>query len=258
MDMDKETIAVQNDKKKKTEKIISIATSLLLALAVLFCGVVVYQIQTKRYVSIFGCSVFRIISDSMEPEIPVGALIISKETDIEKIEIGDIICFRSLESYMAGSIVTHRVVGITTKNDALALRTRGDSNNSEDGFYVTANNLVGKVIYHTKENSFITNSYAVLTSGVGFFSLIVIPVILITVVILHEYIKKIKKEISELKEKIESEATAETTPPEEILTDSLEQDSIHQNDGEPINMNDSSPVEDISATTIAEKQEAET
>ena len=210
------------DGKKLSEKIWSVATSILLVLALLFCFSVVYQMQTKRFVSVFGCSVFRVITDSMEPEIPVGALIISKETSIEKIEVGDVICFRSLESYMNNSVVTHRVVGITEKNGEIALRTRGDSNNSEDGFYVTRYNLIGKVIYHTEEGSFITNAYALLTSGIGFFTLIVIPVIVITVYILHEYLGKIKKELQQMKEELQQNSS----------DDFDESDSVHRTDGE--------------------------
>jgi signal peptidase I len=208
--------------KKLSEKIWSVVTSILLVLALLFCFSVVYQMQTKRFVSVFGCSVFRVITDSMEPEIPVGALIISKETSIEKIEVGDVICFRSLESYMNNSVVTHRVVGITEKNGEIALRTRGDSNNSEDGFYVTRYNLIGKVIYHTEEGSFITNAYALLTSGIGFFTLIVIPVIVITVYILHEYLGKIKKELQQMKEELQQNSS----------DDFDESDSVHRTDGE--------------------------
>ena len=208
--------------KKLSEKILSISTSILLVLALLFCFSVVYQMQTKRFVSVFGCSVFRVITDSMEPEIPIGALIISKETPIEKIEVGDVICFRSLESYMNNSIVTHRVIGITEKNGEIALRTRGDSNNSEDGFYVTRYNLIGKVIYHTKEGSFITNAYAILTSGIGFFTLIVIPVIVITVFILHEYLAKIKKELQQMKEELQQNSS----------DDFNDLDNIHPNEGE--------------------------
>ena len=197
-------------KKKTSDKIISVLTSLLLAFAVIICFTVVYQMQTKRYVSLFGCSVFRVVSDSMEPEIPVGALIISQKTDIEKIELGDIICFRSLESYMYDQIVTHRVVGIEkTRNGEIAFRTRGDSNYSDDGFFVTKTNLIGKVIYHTDEGSFITNAYAVLTSGIGFFTLIVIPVIVITVIILHENIKKITNEMKAIRAELDREAKKE-------------------------------------------------
>ena len=225
-----EEISPQKKKRKLSEKILSVSTSLLLIFAVIFCFSVVYQIQTKRFVSFFGCSVFRVVSDSMEPEIPVGALILSKETDIEKIKVGDIICFRSLESYMNRNIVTHRVIGITEQNGEIALRTRGDSNNSEDGFYVTEYNLVGKVIYHTKEGSFITNTYALLTSGAGFFTLIVVPVIVITVYIMHEYLLKIKKEMQQIKADLEKEKLSSKSE-----NDSEDSNNIHLSEGENTN-----------------------
>lgn len=220
-----EEVRPQNNKKKISEKILSVSTSVLLILALIFCFSVVYQIQRYRYVSVFGCSVFRVVSDSMEPEIPVGALLLSKKTDIEKIKLGDVICFRSMESYMYGQIVTHRVVGIEqTKNGEIALRTRGDSNNSEDGFYVTSHNLVGKVIDHTGEGSFIMNAYSVLTSGFGFFTLIVIPVVVITVIILHENIKKIKEEMKAIK----LELARENLSGENTESDDSVQDDAHE------------------------------
>ena len=123
-------------KKQKTPfvKFMSVFTTVLLIAAIAFCFTVVFQIQTKRYVSIFGFSVFRVITDSMEPAIPVGALILNQETEIDNVKIGDIICFRSMESYMYGSIVTHRVVDIKTIDGKIALTTRGDANNSEDSY----------------------------------------------------------------------------------------------------------------------------
>ena len=194
-------------KKQKTPfvKFMSVFTTVLLIAAVVFCFTVVFQIQTKRYVSIFGFSVFRVITDSMEPAIPVGALILNKETEIDSVKIGDIICFRSMESYMYGSIVTHRVVDIKTIDGQIALTTRGDANNSEDSYYVVESNFIGKVISVTGEDSFLLNAYRVLTTGVGFFTLIIIPVIVIASVILHENLKKIQKEMKKLREEMEEQ-----------------------------------------------------
>ena len=141
----------------------------------------------------------------MEPAIPVGALILNKETDIEKINVGDIICFRSLESYMNGNIVTHRVVDIKTIDGKIALTTRGDSNNSEDSYYVMENNFIGKVIAITGEDSFLLNAYSVLTSGIGFFTLIIIPVVILASIILHENLKKIQKEMKKLRAEMEEQ-----------------------------------------------------
>ena len=187
------------------EKLISISTSLLLAAAVLFCVFVLYQIRRDGYVTIFGCSVFHVVSGSMEPEIPVGALIISQKTEIEDIEVGDIISFRSLESYMQGSIVTHRVVEIHKKDGELALVTQGDANNSMDAYYVTRDNLVGRIIYHTPDGNFITSLYGFLTNKAGFFVIVIVPVILLTATIMQDNMKKIRREIKRMKREIEAE-----------------------------------------------------
>ena len=195
----------QKPRKTRFAQILSVSTTILLIVAVIFCFTVVFQIQTKRYVSIFGFSVFRVVSDSMEPAIPVGALILNKQTDIENIQIGDIICFRSMESYMNGNIVTHRVVDMKTINGKIALTTRGDSNNSEDSYYVVADNFIGKVIAITGEDSFLLNAYSVLTSGIGFFTLIIIPVVILASIILHENLKKIQKEMKKLREEMDAQ-----------------------------------------------------
>ncbi len=215
----------QKPRKTRFAKILSVSTTILLIVAVIFCFTVVFQIQTKRYVSIFGFSVFRVVSYSMEPAIPVGALILNKQTDIENIQIGDIICFRSMESYMNGNIVTHRVVDMKTINGKIALTTRGDSNNSEDRYYVVAENFIGKVIAITGEDSFLLNAYSVLTSGIGFFTLIIIPVVILSSIILHENLKKIQKEMKKLREEMEKQMKeAQKSPSHGSDIDSFDSD----------------------------------
>ncbi len=185
--------------KTKLEKLISIASSLLLAFAVCFCAYVLIQIRQNGHVSVFGCSVFHVVSGSMEPEIPVGALILSQKTDIEDLAVGDIICFYSREAYMEGRVVTHRVIEIHQQDGAPALVTRGDANNSMDAYYVTRDNLIGRMIYHTKNGNFVTSLYGFLTNKAGFFVVIIVPVMLLTVFILQDNMRKIRKEIEKIK-----------------------------------------------------------
>lgn len=206
--------------KTKTEKIISAVTSVLLALAVLFCGFVMLQIHRDGYVTIVGCSVFHVVSGSMEPEIPVGALIISQKTEIEDIEVGDIISFRSLESYMQGSIVTHRVIEIHKKDGKLALVTQGDANNAMDAYYVTQENLIGRIIYHTPDGNFVTSLYGFLTNKAGFFVVVIVPVILLTATILQDNMRRIRKEIQKMKQEMEAEKM------------NLENNTAHEDDSE--------------------------
>lgn len=218
--MNTEEVNIPKQERKLSEKIFSIATSVLLAIAILFCGTVMYQIKTNGYVTIFGCSVFRVVSESMGDTMPVGSLIISQKTDIESIKEGDIISFFSRESYMAGQIITHRVAEIKDRDGELLLVTRGDANNSVDGFYVTKENFIGKIIVILRPEGFITTLYSILTNEIGFFSVVIVPVIILVTVIMQENIKKITKEIKAIKQEINE---AEREQDEEKLREELRQ-----------------------------------
>lgn len=84
--------------------------------------------------SVFGYSVQRITSGSMEPELLVGDIIISKEVERpEDIIIDDIVTFKG-GSYFDYNIVTHRVVipPMQNKDGVYTLTTKGDANASLD------------------------------------------------------------------------------------------------------------------------------
>ena len=74
------------------------------------------QVVSKGFVTVGGYSTFRVVTGSMEPTISTGALLICKNTPIEKIEEGEIICYRSEAEEIYGSIVTHRVVAVYEKD----------------------------------------------------------------------------------------------------------------------------------------------
>lgn len=189
-------------KKKLKTKIISIIASVLLAISVVFCIYVAVQATRKSKVEIFGYTFYKVVSESMEPTIPVGAIIITKSCSFDSIsagENGDIICYYSLDPSMKGAVITHRAVEKEIKNGQLTLHTRGDNNNSEDGFLVTEANFIGKVVYYTDRNSFLFVAIKILTSQIGFFTCIGIPVLIIVTVLLKNSIKTMKEEIVKVK-----------------------------------------------------------
>lgn len=190
------------EKPSKRVKALSITSYVLLTLAIILCVVVVFQVITQGYVQIFGYSLFRVVTPSMEPELPVGVFIISQKVNIHDINEGDIVSFASLESYMKGSIVTHRVVDIKEVNGKLSLVTRGDANNSVDGYYVTEDNLVGKVVFNTKEDNFFVKAYKFLTQKHIFFLIIILPMLIVAVCLLRGGIVRMSDEIKNIKDEI--------------------------------------------------------
>ena len=157
----------------------AVVTAILIA-AVIFCIVVISQVMSRGYVTIAGRSLFRVVTGSMEPTIPTGSLLISKNIEIEEIERGDIICFRSKESNMLGQVITHRVIDIVHSGDGnLYLETCGDANPTADGYYVTDANLIGIVTKYTKSGNLMAKIFSLFTSKIGFLSCVAIPVLAI-------------------------------------------------------------------------------
>ncbi|MFI3228271.1 MAG: signal peptidase I [Clostridia bacterium] len=173
--------------------------NVLLVATTIFSAIIIFQMSKNGYVSIFDMSVFRVVTGSMEPTIPVNAMLISKETDIESIQLSDIVCFESQEEYLQGIIITHRVIDILQDEQGeIVLRTKGDANSVEDSYLVSEDNLVGKVVWHTNSEGTMTSIISVITSANGFVSFIVLPCMFISTIIMRDSMKSIKKELIEL------------------------------------------------------------
>ena len=197
-----------NKDKNVRNKIISLIVSVLLVASVFICLFVVIQVLSNGYVSIGGYSFFKVVTGSMEPEIPVGALILSEETEMNDIEIGEVVCFRSKSPDMLGKIITHRVIEIIEAEDGtLQLVTKGDANLSLDGYYVTAQNLIGKVIWQSGSGKF-SGVLNFLSNKFGFLSCIAFPALLILTLILRDNVKTMQQDIKRISEQLETRETA--------------------------------------------------
>lgn len=188
------------------QRVISVSVSIFLALTVVLCLYATIQVLSRGFVNLGGFSLFRVVTGSMEPTIPVGALLISKQVDIETLQLGDIICFQAQESAIFGKMMTHRVTDITFAADGgIMLVTKGDANLAVDGYYVTQTNLVGKVIWHTGKGSALSVIFSVVTNKVGFLACIVFPCLLLASLILKESVKGIRSELEIAKRELQEE-----------------------------------------------------
>jgi len=99
-------------------------------------------------VRVMGFSAMRVLTGSMGEVLPQGSLIITRAVDPNKLEVGDDITYMASEE----TTVTHRIVGITEdymETGERAFTTQGTENASPDGAPVPAQNVVGKVIFHS-------------------------------------------------------------------------------------------------------------
>lgn len=187
----------KQNKSKRNRKVVSALVTLLLVCTIFLCFTVAMQVLSRGYASFGGYSLFRVVTGSMEPEIPVGALLISADTDIESIRVNDIVCFRSKSPDMLGRSITHRVIGIThDANGRVQLQTKGDANVAADGYYVTADNLIGRVTWYSDGEFFLASVISFFTNKISFLAFVALPCLVIAGLIFRNCVKNVKKDIA--------------------------------------------------------------
>lgn len=110
---------------------------ILVCLLIIILGIQTYNklIVHDETAGILGYNYKTVLTGSMEPAIPVGSIVITKEQSSYEIE--DIISFQE-----EGAIITHRIISI----DRERYITKGDANNVADTEEVQQKQILGKVI----------------------------------------------------------------------------------------------------------------
>jgi signal peptidase len=87
-----------------------------------------------------GRQMYIVRGASMQPAIPIGAVVVVDRVDPATIQANDVITFRS----PTGTVVTHRVVSVVDAGD-LEFMTKGDANDASDPVVVPATSVIGRV-----------------------------------------------------------------------------------------------------------------
>ena len=194
--MRKSDMKEQDLEESPVKRRINVLLTVLTVLAALLCLHATVQVLSKGYVNCGGYSLFRVVTGSMEPTLPVGTLLLTEQTDMQDVQMGDIICFQAQESAIFGKMMTHRVVGVHTGADgALLFETKGDANLAQDGYLVTQTNFVGKVIWYTGAGNVLSSILSFVTNKVGFLACIVLPCFLLAGLLLRDCVQNIRQEL---------------------------------------------------------------
>lgn len=147
---------VESNKSKKSGNMFSALLGILGTLIIIAVIVCMIPLAVPK---LMGYQTYDVVSGSMEPEIPVGSLVLVKEAEPETVVSGDVIAFYGAAD---GVVVTHRVV----ENDKQAgeIITKGDANEQNDMNPVPYRNLIGRVENHYPV---IGGIMAGLTTGMG-------------------------------------------------------------------------------------------
>lgn len=211
--------AKKTNQNERSRSFASIVVSIVLVLAVILCLCVMVQVLSKGYFSVAGYSLFRVATGSMEPEIPVGAILVCKEVSIDTLQPGDIVNFYAREPGRFNQIITHRIVNIMTDDYGVRmLETKGDANLVSDLRYVTEENLIGLVTYYSGQNNIGADVLSFLTSGVGFMACLAIPCMVIAGLILQSCVGKIREDMRLAMEELERGSGVDPDCPYQYFT----------------------------------------
>lgn len=165
-------------KKNKVFRIIKLIKNIICwtLIAVLVFTLVVFFMSriNGSTPSVFGYSIFRVSSGSMEPELMVGDIILDKTVDNpEDLKVGDVITFKS--SDYGDLLVTHKVIKAPyEENGKLMLQTKGIANEVEDK-PISVDNVKGIMICKV---DYLDTVYNVFLSPWGLLILIALIVII--------------------------------------------------------------------------------
>jgi signal peptidase len=163
----------------------------ILLIIIVVCALCSFALSTQ----VSGYRGFIVLSGSMEPLIPTGAVVFTKRISPSTLHIGDIITF--ISPTRNHEFITHRIVNITNKKDLLTFDTKGDKNKSKDTWILTQGGVVGKVVYFVPEIGY---ALSFISSKLGLVLLILLP----SVYIFLEEVKNIVAILKNWKKKTDT------------------------------------------------------
>ena len=127
----------------------AIRTTLNAIMAALLAAVLSTAIAIVVVPAFFSGTNLVVLSGSMEPGIKPGDVVVTRGIDQEReanLSIGDVIAFLPYPD--DPTVVTHRILGVTTRNGETYYITKGDNNDSTDPWGPVASSHVrGTVMY---------------------------------------------------------------------------------------------------------------
>jgi signal peptidase len=128
---------------------------------------------------LMGSNLLVVVSQSMEPNIPMGSIVVSHpQTNPGDIAVGDAITFSTPGPEGEAALVTHRVVEVIGSGVELRFRTQGDAVEDPDMALVTPGQLIGRVWFNLPLIGYLV---AFIRTPLGYLTLVGLPALLIII-----------------------------------------------------------------------------
>lgn len=163
-----------------TARVLGIALCVLLALVlVLNCVLIVSSaVNPDKVPSVGNLSPLIVLTESMEPQIKAGDLILCKhvsQSQATQLTVGTVISFYDPEP-TSSAVVTHQIIEVQTDEQGnVWYVTKGVNNNIRDRLPVSADNVIG--VYTGVRFAFIGSIVMFAQTPVGLIVFIAVPVV---------------------------------------------------------------------------------
>lgn len=129
----------------------AVALGLSTGMLVIVAGLAVVLIVIPKAT---GSTPLTVLTQSMEPTLPPGTLLVVRPTPLEDIRIGDVVTYQIVSGQPA--VISHRVVAVESSSDgARTFVLKGDNNAEPDSSPVTAAQVRGVVWYSIPEVGYV-------------------------------------------------------------------------------------------------------
>jgi len=200
-------------KMNKTVKLIWNTVSWVLVALIILLVVVIVGVR------LVGIQPLKVLSGSMEPNVPVGSLLYITKANPEELKVGDPITFQIAAAVEAPNSIakepdqvglcTHRIVDIVRDEDGrLWFQTKGDANDVADA-YIAANRIAGVYLCHIPIMGYVAHF---VQTPPGSYVTIMIALLVILFMVVPDVIESfLRKEQDE--DAPEADSAEEPTPP---------------------------------------------
>jgi len=137
-------------------------------LALAFCLALLGSLLTVAATNLLGYDSYVIYSGSMEPTVEVGSLLLTRPVDVEDLQVGDVITYRSPGNH---TTLTHRIVSMRQQDGQWVFKTKGDASLKPDPREVILRGQVSKMAFDIPYLGYVVD-FAKSTQGVVLFLLV--------------------------------------------------------------------------------------
>lgn len=159
------------------KKILNVISTVIFVLILILTAVMFLARARGEAPKLFGYRFLRVVTDSMEPEIMVGDVVICKEAEPHTLKRGDTITYRSQAPGTAGRLITHKIVEdpVLLNDGSYRFQTQGIKPGAIPDKPISQDQVVGLV---TGKSGIITAVYGLFSTKAGLL-IFLLPVLLI-------------------------------------------------------------------------------